>query len=45
LKKITAFKNFFINLKNFELPDLTDEEKQRFEMEFKEYKVKQRHYF
>lgn len=45
LKKITAFKNFFINLKNFELPDLTDEEKQRFEMEFKEYKAKQRHYF
>lgn len=44
-KDVENFKNFFKNISKYTLPEWTQEEKNRFEMEEKEWNIRQRQYF
>lgn len=44
-QKCEQFKNFFLNLEKYELPEWTKEEKSRFEAEETEWLIRQRQYF
>ena len=45
VESIKNFKNFFLNIASYMLPEWTPEKKERFEVEENEWRVRQREYF